>query len=204
MKPEIILASRSPRRRELLAMLGMDFRVMEASCDETLDKQLPPADFVQELAKRKAASVANQLDVAKDFIVIGADTIVWDQNRILGKPRDAADARDTILALSGHAHSVYTGIALIGKIGEVQKSVSDSVKTEVVFDKITPGDADWYLSTGEAMDKAGSYAIQGKAGIFVKELHGDYYNVVGLPLARMRTLLLDGFGLSVGDFAAKR
>ncbi len=204
MKPKIILASNSPRRRELLSMLGMEFSVIVSNCDETVSTSMTPDALVRELALRKANAVAQTLSDDTDFIVIGADTIVWDDNRALGKPRDAADAKATILSLSGHTHSVFTGIALVGSIGGERKAVTDAVETAVVFDEISEADADWYLESDEAMDKAGSYAVQGPAGVFVKELHGDYYNVVGLPIARMRTLLWESFGLRIGDYSRKR
>lgn len=203
MKPDIILASNSPRRRELLSMLGMDFRVIVSDCDETIDAPMQPDALVRELAFRKAKAVADTLDTARDTIVIGADTIVWDRGRALGKPRDDADARATILSLANHTHSVFTGIALIGCIGGEVISVTDAVETRVVFGNISPEDADWYIGTGEASDKAGSYAVQGLAGAFVTELHGDYYNVVGLPIARMRELLEEKFGLAISDYGLK-
>ena len=201
MIPQIILASNSPRRRELLAMMGLPFEVIVSDCDETVTEDLTPDALVRELASRKAAAVADTLDRPGDFVVIGADTIVWDNGSALGKPKDAADARATVLQLSGHAHSVYTGVALIGRINGEMKRISDAVETQVVFGEISPEDADWYVSTGEPMDKAGSYGIQGKAGVFITGLHGDYYNVVGLPIARLRTMLADAFGIRMSSFA---
>ena len=195
MNPQIILASNSPRRRELLAMMGLPFEVIVSDCDETVTENLAPDALVRELAARKAAAVAETLDRPGDFVVIGADTIVWDNGKALGKPRDAADARETVLSLAGHAHSVFTGVALIGRVNGCEKRVTDAVETQVVFGEISPEDADWYVSTGEPLDKAGSYGIQGKGGVFITGLHGDYYNVVGLPIARLRTMLADAFGI---------
>ena len=200
MIPEFILASNSPRRRELLSMLGIDFCVKVSDCDEDIDTPMPPRELVCELAKRKATAVADTLGTSRDFIVIGADTVVCDGERILGKPKDEADAVRTLLSLSDRAHSVYTGIALVG----CGKAVTDAVETGVVFDKISEAEAKIYTKSGEPMDKAGSYGIQGIGGFFVKELHGDYYNVVGLPIARLRILLEAEFGLFAGDYIRKK
>ncbi len=198
MIPEFILASNSPRRRELLSMLGMKFSVKVSDCDENVGTPMPPRELVCELAKRKALAVASTIDTAST-IVIGADTVVCDGERILGKPKDAEDAVRTLLSLSDRAHSVYTGIALVG-CGEV---VTDAVETKVVFDKISECEARIYTESGEPLDKAGSYGIQGIGGFFVKELHGDYYNVVGLPIARLRVLLEAEFGISAGNYIGK-
>ncbi len=203
MIPEFILASNSPRRRELLSMLGMQFRVIVSDCDESIDMGTAPDMMVRELAVRKAQAVASTLDTSHDFIVIGADTIVWDGAHALGKPHDTEDARNMILSLSDDTHSVFTGVALIGCIGGVIKTISDAVETKVVFGHISPEEAAYYASHGEGADKAGAYAVQGVAGIYVKELHGDYYNVVGLPIARIRTMLEDEFGLSTCDYIMK-
>ncbi|MBE6613353.1 MAG: septum formation inhibitor Maf [Ruminococcaceae bacterium] len=203
MRPEFILASNSPRRRELLAMLGMDFSVIVSDCDESINTPMAPDAMVRELALRKANAVAERQDTARDFIVIGADTIVWDGTHILGKPHDREDARRAISLLAGREHSVFTGIALIGCDNGQLKTVTDAVESKVVFDDISPEEIEHYVASGEPMDKAGSYAIQSLGGVFVKELHGDYFNIVGLPIARMRTLLREEFGLSVCDYAMR-
>lgn len=199
MTPEFILASNSPRRRELLSMLGMDFEVIVSDCDESTVNDLSPDKLVRELALLKARAVAHTLDAARDYIVIGADTVVCDGERILGKPQSEADARQTLLSLSGRAHSVWTGVALVGR----GKCVTDSVETKVVFGNISQAEVDFYVTTREPMDKAGSYAVQGIGGFFVNELHGDYYNVVGLPIARLRELLKKEFGLSACEYIGK-
>ena len=185
-------------------MLGMDFRVIVSECDETVAGDPSPDMLVRELAMRKAQAVADTLPSEHDTIVIGADTVVWDGIRALGKPRDAADAKTTILSLAGRAHSVFTGIALVGIIGGEKKCVADAVETKVVFGDISDAEAEHYAKSGEPDDKAGSYAVQGLGGIFVTELHGDYYNVVGLPLAALRTLLSREFGLDTVDYVGKR
>lgn len=198
MIPEFVLASNSPRRRELLGMLGMDFRVVVSECDESVEGEMTPDKLVCELAKRKARAVADTLN--GDFIVIGADTVVCDGERVLGKPRDKDDAVKTLLSLSGREHSVYTGVALIGR----GKAAAEAVETKVVFDEISEAEARLYAESGEPLDKAGSYGIQGLGGFFVRELRGDYYNVVGLPIARLRTMLEREFSLSACDYLGKK
>ena len=199
MTPKFILASNSPRRRELLSMIGMDFEVIVSDCDEGLAGALSPDKLVRELALLKARAVADTLDNGSDCIVIGADTVVCDGERILGKPKSEADAKATLMSLSGRAHSVWTGVALVG----CGKCVTDAVETKVVFGNISEAEANFYVSTKEPMDKAGSYAVQGIGGFFVNELHGDYYNVVGLPIARLRELLETQFGLVSSEYIGK-
>lgn len=203
MTPEFILASNSPRRREILKMLGMNFTVTVSDCDENVEGALSPDALVCELALRKAQAVAEKLTLDHDYIVLGSDTIVWDGKRALGKPKDKEDAYSTLMSLSGRKHSVFTGIAMIGRIGGREISVSDAEETEVVFAKLGEGEVKYYVDTGEPMDKAGSYGIQGFGGIFVSELHGDYYNVVGLPLSLMRRMLERHFGLRADDYIGK-
>lgn len=200
MMPKFILASNSPRRRELLTMLGMDFEVIVSDCDEDVCGNPTPDELVRELALRKASAVADTLASDGDFIVIGADTVVSHGGRILGKPRDREDARETFLSLSNSENSVFTGIALVGRIGGRVHTVTDSTETRVVFGKISEREAQFYADTGEPLDKAGSYAVQGLGGFFVKELHGDYYNVVGLPIARLRELIACEFGIEACEY----
>ncbi|MBQ8510093.1 MAG: septum formation inhibitor Maf [Clostridia bacterium] len=192
---KLILASNSPRRRELLAMIGANFTVLTADCDEYVKKGTPPDQMVQELALRKANAAAALLTAENNpfpigTVIIGADTVVCDRGRILGKPRDEADAVETLLSLSGHSHKVYTGIAAVG----CDKILTDAVCTTVRFSRLTRDEAERYVATGEPMDKAGAYGIQGIGGIFVTGIDGDYYNVVGLPIARLRIMLSEGFG----------
>ena len=200
MMPKFILASNSPRRRELLAMLGMDFEVIVSDCDENVLGNPTPDELVRELALRKASAVADTLASDSDFIVIGADTVVSHGGRILGKPHDREDARETFLSLSDSENSVFTGIALVGRIGGRVRAVTDSTETRVVFGRISEREAQFYADTGEPLDKAGSYAVQGLGGFFVKELHGDYYNVVGLPIAKLRELIACEFGIEACDY----
>lgn len=199
MTPKFVLASNSPRRRELLSMIGMDFEIIVSDCDESAVADRTPDKLVRELARLKATAVADTLDPSCDYIVIGADTVVCDGERILGKPQNEADAKATLLSLSGRKHSVWTGVALVG----CGKCVTDAVETKVVFGNISEADADFYVGTKEPMDKAGSYAVQGIGGFFISELHGDYYNVVGLPIARLRELLETQFGLVSSEYVGK-
>lgn len=178
----IILASASPRRRELVARLGIDFEIMTADCDEDTNS-LSPAEMVSELSKRKAFAVIQKLD--SPAIVIGADTIVADRARILGKPRDAADAVETLLSLSGRTHSVFTGIT----VTDGEKTLTDVCETKITFTDISRAEAEAYAATGEPLDKAGSYGIQGLGGAFVENINGDYYSTVGISICRLKKLL---------------
>lgn len=204
MTPRFILASNSPRRRELLSMIGMEFEVTVSDCDENADASLAPAELVKELAFRKAQAVESRGAADGDYIIIGADTVVADGSRILGKPADRDDAVNTLLSLSGKTHSVFTGVALVGRIDGRAITVTDAVETKVTFAAISRGEAEFYADTGEPMDKAGSYAAQGIGGFFVNELHGDYYNVVGLPISRIRSILLESFGLKPESYIGRR
>ena len=204
MMPRFILASNSPRRRELLMMLGMEFEVIVSDCDESVYREMSPGELVCELAMRKARAVADAHKFEGDYIVLGADTVVSDGVRILGKPKDREDAKRTFLSLSEKENSVFSGIALVGRINGCEHSVSDAVETRVVFGKVSERDAEFYANTGEPLDKAGSYAVQGLGGFFVDALYGDYYNVVGLPIACLRSLLEEEFSLQACDYIGKR
>lgn len=191
---QIILASGSPRRRELLEQIGLEFEICPAKGEEIRTTDIPH-EAVQELAKQKAEEVAAgilryneshpELTTPQDIIVIGADTVVAYGNEILGKPRDPADARRMLSMLSGNTHSVYTGVALvlIDKSGRTGEHVFYE-KTEVTMHAMTDMEIERYIATGEPMDKAGSYGIQGKCALYVEKIHGDYNNVVGFPLSR--------------------
>ena len=169
----IILASNSPRRRELLAQIGLEYIVKAADIDEEYDFSMPPQRIAEELALKKARAVEGE-------IVIGADTIVVKDGEILGKPKDEYDARRMLEILSGTTHLVITGFAIIGK----NKEISGFEITSVTFRDIK-SEIDEYIATGEPMDKAGAYGIQGRGAVFVQRIEGDYYNVVGLPLCRI-------------------
>lgn len=185
--PRIVLASHSPRRREILALAGYDFQVAPSSFDETTAASWPPERHVHESSRGKAEDVARGID---DGIVVGADTIVVINRLILGKPADEEDARRMLKLLSGRSHYVYTGLCLVLRKGGVNAaSLCDSVRTEVRFGKLSDEIIDAYIATGEPMDKAGAYGIQGRGCVLVEGIVGDYFNVVGLPIFRLNRML---------------
>lgn len=183
----IILASSSPRRRELLTQAGIPFKVVPGGVDEDMVKlKGTPAQKAEQLARMKAEDVAKKADSG---IVLGADTIVVCDDEIFGKPADEAHARRMLGRLSGRLHLVITGVALVNaKTGEIK---SGHEITKVRFAELTKDEIDAYLRTGEHLGKAGAYAIQGKAALFVKSLNGCYSNVVGLPLQRVYRMLAE-------------
>lgn len=197
MKRRMVLASKSPRRRELLEMLGAQFEVITSDCDENITG-LAPRDLVRELALRKAEAVYERLN-DPDAVVIGSDTIVTpDGVKALGKPRDRGDAVRTLTELSGKWHSVCTGIAVIGRAADnTLKKIAETVETKVKFLDLTKEECERYADTGEPLDKAGSYGIQGRGGALVEKIDGDYYSVVGLPVSRLRVILRDEFGINL-------
>ncbi|MGE5654735.1 MAG: Maf family protein [Bacillota bacterium] len=180
----LILASGSPRRQELLQSVGADFVVDPSQCSEEIEGKMHPADFVKVLALRKAEDVAARYS---EGLVIGADTIVVLDDEVMGKPRDEADARRMLIRLSGHTHQVYTGVAVIDA-STLDKQVTTEC-THVTMRGISLDEVERYIATGEPMDKAGAYAIQGKACLFITGIDGCYFNVVGLPLQSLNALL---------------
>ena len=182
---KIILASASPRRKELLAKAGISFTVIPAAGEEKRTSE-DPGEAVQQLARDKAEWVAQSLaECEEGTLVIGSDTIVVFENRILGKPKDRRDAAETLEKLQGNTHQVYTGVTVLErKAGKwVEHTFFES--TDVTFYPVSREEIQDYIATGEPMDKAGSYGIQGLFGIYVKGICGDYNNVVGLPVARL-------------------
>ena len=182
---KIILASASPRRKELLAKAGISFTVIPAAGEEKRTSE-NPGEAVQQLARDKAEWVAQSLaECEEGTLVIGSDTIVVFENRILGKPKDRRDAAETLEKLQGNTHQVYTGVTVLErKAGKwVEHTFFES--TDVTFYPVSREEIQDYIATGETMDKAGSYGIQGLFGIYVKGICGDYNNVVGLPVARL-------------------
>ena len=177
MKP-LILASASPRRANLLRMLGLSFEVVPSRVSESLDSLLEPADHVLEISRRKAVAVARKYP---DALVLGADTVVTLDGDIIEKPADRAEAARMLGRLSGQTHRVYTGLTLIDT--GVDRSLSDVAATSVTIRKLSPREIDWYVETQEPLDKAGAYAAQGRAAVFIESVSGCFYNVVGLPLA---------------------
>ena len=177
----LILASRSPRRRELLGLLRIPFCVCSADIDETIDPLVAPYDEVARLSKEKALAVSR----TPEDIVLAADTIVVCDNRVLGKPHTQQEAVCMLKMLSGKTHQVMTGLTLLQ--GKTVKTVTEV--TDVTFRPLSESEIDAYVRTGEPMDKAGAYGIQGGGAVFVEKLVGDYYNVVGLPVCRLWMLL---------------
>ena len=182
----IILASGSPRRKELLTQVNLSFDVRVSSCEEIITKTIP-SDIVMELSDIKASDVASRLSTSEkdDCYVIGADTIVAMKDKILGKPANETEAYSMLESLSDSIHQVYTGVTLIHyKNGNMSKK-SFFEKTDVHFYPLTPEKIKYYVSTGDCLDKAGAYGIQEYAAAFVKKIDGCYNNVVGLPIARL-------------------
>ena len=182
----IILASGSPRRKELLTQCGIPFTVLKSDCDETSDIEEPTL-FVEELSLRKAENVYQKTkdSYAKNYIILAADTIVSYQGEILGKPEDENEALDMLGLLSDRTHQVYTGVTLLQICDGRKKVVTFSEKTDVTFFPMTRIEMQNYIATGDPLDKAGSYGIQGPCAIHIKKIKGDYNNVVGLPLSRV-------------------
>ncbi len=178
---KLILASGSPRRRELLELTGLRFEVVKSESDESLPVGVNPALAVLILSERKALAVA-ALDQCKGCVVIGADTIVSLDGQIFGKPKDAEDAFRMLSALSDRTHTVYTGVSLVNSDLTINQFVES---TEVHFYPLSDRQIRDYIATGEYSDKAGGYAIQGGGAVFVSGIIGDYYNVMGLPIGRL-------------------
>ncbi len=179
----MILASQSSRRRELLGQMGFSFTVRPAKGEELAHPELTPAQLVEELARQKALEVS--AEAASDDVVVAADTVVAIDGVVLGKPRDKAHAAEMLSALSGREHTVYTGVAV--KRGETL--LVEHEATQVRFRPLTEREIDLYIQTGEPMDKAGSYGIQGYGALLVEGIRGDYFNVVGLPICRLGRML---------------
>jgi len=183
MSISLILASGSPRRKQLLSQLGLAFEVRVSDIDETPFKSESPVAYVERLSREKAASIASQVD--KEHIVLAADTTVVLEGNILGKPESKEHGVNMLMALSGTSHQVLTGVSVTG----CDRVSTLSVETEVKFRKLTRSEALWYWGTGEPQDKAGSYGLQGIGAAFVESLSGSYSNVIGLPLSETIDLL---------------
>ncbi len=184
-----ILASASPRRKELLKRTGLEFDIIPSTCKEKTTKD-KPCDIVMELARIKALDVFGHLDPACDCTVIGADTIVVYNEEILGKPSGASEACDMLSMLSDRTHQVYTGVSLISRTHGREQTRTFYEKTDVTFYPVSKEDLHTYVDSGDALDKAGAYGIQGNFAIHVKQINGDYNNVVGLPIGRLYQELL--------------
>ena len=194
---KIILASKSPRRKEILQTLGFEFEVVTADTDES-STETDPRALTRDLAERKGREVAKAI-TQKDVLVISCDTVVWCDGKILGKPKDEADATAMLKLLSGRKHTVTSGLSLSFN-GE---TVTDSEDTDVYFAELSNDFIDKYVASGDPMDKAGGYAVQGVASMWIDKLDGCYFNVVGLPVRLLCRLLelsgLDAQSLVMND-----
>ena len=189
---KIILASQSPRRRQLLAQIGVeDFTILVPEADESYDPACSPQEIVSSICRKKAVA-ARALAGDPEAIIITADTMVFLDDRRLGKPKDEADALQMLLSLQGRHHTVCTGVT----VRQGDHIVTESETTEVYFRPATEAELLAYIATGEPMDKAGSYGVQGKGALLVEKLHGDFFNVMGLPVLRLSRMLAK-FGISL-------
>lgn len=186
---DIVLASASPRRQELLRQVGVSFRVIPSQVDEQVDEPMQPGALVEHLALAKARDVAAREAGA---LVLGSDTIVVVDEQVLGKPKDRADAIAMLKQLSGRSHQVMTGVALV----TAERELVGHEVTTVRFRTLEPGEIERYVDSGEPMDKAGAYGIQGRAAAMISAIEGDYFTVVGLPLCRTVSML-SLFGVTV-------
>ena len=181
----LVLASKSPRRAEILRAVGWEFEAVAANIDETRMESEDAVSYVKRLAQTKAETVAKK--IPNHGLVLGADTVVVIDGEILGQPRDDEDARRMLKLLSGKWHEVLTGVALVSA-GNPPRVLVDHETTRVRFCEMSADEIDWYVSTGEPSDKAGAYAIQGRGALFIKEIQGDYFNIVGLPVRLLFTV----------------
>ena len=204
---KLVLASGSQRRRELLTMCGYDYEIIVSNADETIDES-DPESFVRALSFRKAKEVFDRLSAAgrRDFAVIGSDTVVAFQKEggtkpvIIGKPKDAKDAVRILSMLSGKTHRVFTGVSVIADIPDENATAQCSIRkkeeiqtecsiTEVTFETLSPDEITDYVNSGDPLDKAGSYGIQGPFGMFVREIRGNYFTVIGMPIPVLYKML---------------
>jgi septum formation protein len=185
LREKLVLASSSPRRAEILERAGWPHEIMVAGIDESVLPNEEPAVYVQRLARSKAEAVASRLS---DGVVLGADTTVVVANQILGQPVDDADARRMLRLLNAKWHDVLTGVAVVRVGGETRVAFET---TRVRFAEMSEKEIDWYIATGEPFGKAGAYAIQGKASLFIEEIEGDYFNIMGLPIRLVHELTTD-------------
>lgn len=181
----ILLASASPRRRKLLEQIGLSFEVVVSHVEEVIT-ETEPGKVVEQLSAQKAEAVAGSLGEPEETLVIGADTVVAAENTILGKPADAAKAAEMLRLLAGRTHAVYTGVTLIlrGASGETARKTFHE-RTDVSFYPMEEAEIRQYVATGDCMDKAGAYGIQGFCARYISGINGDYNNVVGLPVGRL-------------------
>ena len=189
---KIVLASKSPRRRKMLKELGIKYTLWKGEADESVNREYKPNNLVKLLAKRKAFACFDDIK-DKNSLIISADTVVSLDGMILGKPKDDDDARKMLRRMSGTTHFVYSGVAAIYN----GKTVCAYEKTKIKFREISDREIERYIATGEHRDKAGSYGIQEKGGYFVESVSGDINNVVGLPVLKLRNMILCEFGIDI-------
>jgi septum formation protein len=180
----IILASTSPRRKEILENIKLNFEIVPSPYEEDMSLPLTPTELVKELSKGKASAVASNYT---DAVVIGADTIVAHGEKVLGKPKSVEQAKEMLKMLSGTTHSVITGLTVIDTATGTM--YNEAIETKISLKELSDKEIDAYIATGEPMDKAGSYAIQGFAALFVTKIEGDYFGVMGLPVSRLGEIL---------------
>jgi septum formation protein len=195
-KETLVLASASPRRAEILGAVAWPFEKLALPIDESRRQGETAVVYVERLAREKAEAVAH---MRAGRLVLGADTVVLVDDAILGKPRGEDDARRMLRLLSGRWHEVLTGIALVRLSGDGERRVLAHEKTRVRFAHMSEAEINWYVQTGEPLDKAGAYAVQGRAALFIEEIGGDYWNVVGLPVRLVYTLARDMYQPRRGD-----
>ncbi|MDD4569372.1 MAG: Maf family protein [Tepidanaerobacteraceae bacterium] len=184
MLEKVILASASPRRQQLLTKIGLDFTVEPSCLDEVLDFDMDFGFMASEMAFKKAMKVAQKHEKA---LVLGADTIVVLDREILGKPATSLEAKEMLMRLSGRWHRVFTGLSIVD--AATKTHLNEFEESWVKFKDLDDIEIKNYIKTGEPMDKAGAYGIQGKGALFVEKIEGDYYNIVGLPLFRLNSML---------------
>ncbi len=200
----LILASKSPRRRELLSMLGVPFTILSPETDEDCDRDaFSPDELVMGLACRKARAVRDALplnaEISDDPLILSADTVVSFDGKILEKPKDTDDAYNMLSMLSGNRHEVFTGISMIYQ----NRLTVDVQRTAVYFRVLSDDDIHAYIATNEPFDKAGAYGIQGRGALLVEHIEGDYFNVVGFPIVRIDELMRDTYGFGLRELSQK-
>lgn len=187
---KLFLASASPRRKELLELIGLDFEIISSNYEENLNLKNNPVEIVKNLALGKAKNVAGRV---KNGIVIGSDTVVVLKGKILGKPKHEEGAKEMLNDISGKELEIYSGVALVDT--ESDKFLTDYVVSKVRIKKLSKGEIENYVATGEPLDKAGAFGIQGKGALIVENIKGDYFNIVGLPLFKLSEMLKE-FGVN--------
>ncbi len=183
----IILASGSPRRSMILEQAGVAYRVILPTMSEEVTDKIIPEEVVEDLSRQKAENVAAKMPKQTDFLVIGADTIVSCESHILGKPADEEAAAKMLRMLQGRTHQVYTGVSFVYDMAGTRRTHTFHAVTEVEMSPMSEEDIRAYIATGEPMDKAGAYGIQGRGCVYIKSIHGEYNNVVGFPITRIRS-----------------